>query len=101
MSRILYFCLVLGLCLAMYDGDTPVVKLNAGNYDQVKTGIWFVEYYASWCGHCQAMAPEWEKAARALKGVVRLAALDAGSERVDVGGIQGFPTIRFLVDGKE
>lgn len=47
------------------------------------------------------MAPEWEKAARALKGIVQLAALDAGSEKVDVQGIQGFPTIRFLVDGKE
>lgn len=48
------------------------------------------------------MAPEWEKAAGALKGIVQVAAIDAGSQKINVQGIQqGFPTIRFLVNGQE
>lgn len=77
------------------------MALTSSTYDQVNRGIWFVEYFASWCGHCRNMAPEWEKAAAALKGIVQVAAIDAGSEKINVQGIQGFPTIRFLVNGQE
>ena len=27
----------------------------------LKDGDWMVLYYAEWCGHCNAMKPEWEK----------------------------------------
>lgn len=47
------------------------------------------------------MAPEWEKAASSLKGIVNLAAIDASGQNINVPGLQGFPTIRFLVDGNE
>lgn len=45
--------------LAMYDGNTPVVKLTAKDFNKVKEGIWLVEFYAPWCGHCQSLAPEY------------------------------------------
>jgi thioredoxin-like negative regulator of GroEL len=34
----------------------------------------------SWCGHCKSLAPEWQKAARGLKNMVRLGAVDATVE---------------------
>lgn len=89
------------LCVAsaMYSSSSPVTQLTAKDFDKVYKGVWLVEFYAPWCGHCQRLAPEYEKAASALKGVARIAAINADSEKVNVA-IQGYPTIKFFVDGK-
>ncbi|KAF4396372.1 hypothetical protein G4B88_019172 [Cannabis sativa] len=61
-----------------------------------------VEFFAPWCGHCQALTPIWEKAATVLKGVVGVAALDADEHKslAQEYGIRGFPTIKVFVPGK-
>jgi len=55
-----------------------------------------VEFYAPWCGHCKRLAPEWEKLAKSLKGIVRVAAINGDEERELAGHykIEGFPTIK-------
>ena len=30
---------------------------------------WLVEFYSSWCGHCQYFAPTWKKLAEGISGV--------------------------------
>ena len=83
----------------MYEGNSTVINLKANNFSQVNEGIWLVEFYAPWCGHCKNLAPEYEKVAAALKGIASIAAIDASNEKIDVE-IEGYPTILLYVDGK-
>lgn len=47
------------------------------------------------------MAPEWEKAAKELKGKVKLGAVDATAYQslAQEYGVQGYPTIKFFPSG--
>ncbi|XP_041929014.1 protein disulfide-isomerase A6-like [Alosa sapidissima] len=83
---------------AFYSSSDDVVELNPSNFNKVlqSDSLWLIEFYAPWCGHCQSLTPEWKKAATALKGVVKVGAVDADQHQ-SLGsqyGIQGFPTIK-------
>jgi len=86
--------------------EQDVVILKANNFSEVIDAHKhvMVEFYAPWCGHCQALAPEYAGAASQLKsdGVdVVLAKIDA-TEETELSNnydVQGFPTVLFFVDG--
>ena len=54
------------------------------------------------CGHCQQLVPEYKKAASALKGIVRLGAVNADEHRSIGGqyGVKGFPTLKVFGSNK-
>lgn len=57
-----------------------------------------VDAYATWCGPCLLMAPEFEEAAQELKGRVRFVKLDTDAEETMAArlNIMGLPTLLFL-----
>lgn len=80
-----------------YD-DTDVVILDNDNFAEEvyqTEKVWVVEFYAPWCGHCQAFSPEYIKTARELKGLVKVGAVDCDYEKDLCNNlkIQSFPTI--------
>lgn len=86
--------------LAFYAG-TDVVELTETNFDRLvvqSDEIVVVEFYAPWCGHCQQLKPEYIKLASALKGIVKVAAVNADDHKTLPGqyGVRGFPTIKIF-----
>lgn len=80
--------------------DKDVVVLDDSNFDSAIYGskdIWMVEFYAPWCGHCKSLEPEWNEAAAALKGQIKMAKYDADANKGkgSAMGVNGFPTIKY------
>ena len=99
-TLVLAAMLLAGCASAFYSAGDDVVTLTPKNFDNVKKskGVWMIEFYAPWCGHCKNLTPEWKKAATALRGIVNVAAVDADKHK-ELGsqfGVQGFPTIKIF-----
>ena len=84
---------------SFYGKTSAVVTLTPANFDKEvleSDDLWLIEFYAPWCGHCKRLTPDWEQAAKTLKGSVKIGAVDADAHR-DLGSkynVQGFPTIK-------
>ena len=54
----------------LYKPTDPIVDMNNDTWKSELMGhnkVWIVEFYSSWCGHCQAFAPKWVKLAVQLQ----------------------------------
>jgi len=80
-------------------------ELEASNFEQLvgqdKPAL--VEFYASWCGHCKSLAPEYDKLGAAFKenSQVLVAKIDADKHKA-IGSkfeVKGYPTIKWFPKG--
>eukprot|EP00887_Chlorella_sp_A99_P006680 scaffold3.g6680.t1 len=85
---------------------TDVVSLNDDNFHSelgTSDELWFVEFFAPWCGHCKNLQPTWTELAKSLGGKVRVAAVDCTASQQTCGefGVRGYPTIKFFGENKD
>jgi thiol-disulfide isomerase/thioredoxin len=70
----------------------------------LSNGRWVVLFYADWCGHCNAMKPEWNKAVKKLANSKHINIADINSNVIKQvtpkPEIEGFPTIKMYNNGQ-
>lgn len=94
-----------GTCGAPLIGDKPA-EIDLATLEKAarNDGLpLLVDFWASWCGPCRAMAPEFSRAAAALKGKARFAKVNT-EKHPDAAirfQIQGIPALLLFGRGRE
>lgn len=84
--------------------EQDVIVLDADNLESTiyeSQDTWLLELYAPWCGHCKTLRPEWAKLATKLKGIAKVAKIDASVHRKfdSVYGLKGYPHVVMIPAG--
>ncbi|KAF1825011.1 PDI precursor protein [Dissoconium aciculare CBS 342.82] len=85
--------------LAAIAAASDVVDLGKDTFEDFtkENNLVLAEFFAPWCGHCKALAPEYEEAATTLKEKnIALAKIDCTVEQDLCAsyGVDGYPTLK-------
>ncbi|KAF6840908.1 disulfide isomerase [Colletotrichum plurivorum] len=85
--------------------DGISVPLTAEKFQTLVTMTqdpWFIKFYAPWCHHCQAMAPNWQQLAKEMTGKLNIGEVncDVESRLCKDVRLRGYPTILFFKGGE-
>lgn len=90
--------LLAGLALAV---AAQVPSLDEHNADQffAQNRVAVVKFFAPWCGHCKAMAPEFVKLHAEADFAVAEVDCTTSESLCERYRVEGYPTVRLFVSG--
>ncbi|KAG6033718.1 hypothetical protein E4U41_006823 [Claviceps citrina] len=98
-KKIAFGLLAAFVSLAAAEDKSDVHQLTDKTFDDFVAAnpLVLAEFFAPWCGHCKALAPEYEEAATSLKEKnIKLAKVDC-TEEVELckkHNVEGYPTLK-------
>merc|ERR1711862_700593 len=107
MKAFVIFAILAATAFAIEGEDSDVLTLTDATYEAAlkENAFLFVKFYAPWCGHCKRLAPDWDKAATALKekgSKGAIAKVDCTVEKTTCSAneVRGYPTLKFFANGE-
>ncbi|CAF3326317.1 unnamed protein product [Rotaria socialis] len=95
--------------VSLYNSNDKITVLTSENFSSAvnQSGTaWLIEFYASWCGHCQSYVNTYREIAIdtwTWKKIVRVGALNCYAGKNEAVcrqyGIRGYPTLRLIPPG--
>ena len=68
--------------------------------NRLKNGVWFVKFFAPWCGHCKRLAPIWDEFADKYGDQVNVGLVDCDDKSASPVcaqfDVSGYPTLLFM-----
>jgi len=85
--------------------NTTTLHLDAEAFDRTvaEPGVTLVDFWATWCGPCRALAPTVERLADEFAGRAQVAKVDVDAHPAlaERFGVLSIPTLLFFRDGAE
>ena len=85
------------MIINILDSEKNINKFNKN----VKSGLWFVWYYADWCGHCTSMQEDWDQLLEINNvNYSKINYTYLNKIKLKHQPVHGYPTLRVYNDGK-